>query len=117
MKFQKFNDLTARNKPSRPKEIFQALFYCSLLKTEDTYQEKNLIPGLYAMRSLEDGLLQPYISLQKNHIEGDDQYLGYMNDIITELLTELFDPKVEFVSTKNKDNCKFCSFQAYCQKN
>jgi hypothetical protein len=115
MRFKDWNDLIDSSKQKRPKEILQALIYCCVyhLNSKDDYSIK---PVLYAMRGLEDGKLNADLKHGKNVIDHQELYFQAVQELIDQVLSDMFDSSRPFVGTTNSDTCKYCNFNDLCQK-
>ncbi len=117
MSFSDFDRLIDSSVSERPKEIFQTLVYSFMLKSNKEFSSWNIIPSLYAMRILEQGILNPQIVMNKEFIDHDELYFKPMEELLQGLVGEIFNPRIPFVATLQRETCKYCSFKAICQRN
>lgn len=113
--FKDFSELIDASKEHRPKEIFQALFYSYLLSL-DVGADVAVMPGLYALRQMKDGLLDSDLYLNKQLLIHQDQYGEATKELIQSVLADLFNPEMDFQPTDNLNNCRYCTFKQNCQR-
>lgn len=116
LKFREFNDLIDSAKSDkRPKEIFQALIYC-YLQAGKSSDDHDIQPGLYAMRNLKDGLLQPELFFNGEILRKQGEYLEQTEQLLKTVLEELFCLEHDFKPTDHIKNCEYCNFNRLCQR-
>ncbi len=96
---------------SKYAKAFQLMMY-SLLYTKEKPEDKlPTEPGILSFRSLANGFM-------KINFSGEDiitnQSLSMFEDILKQLLTDIFDPKLSFNQTLITDNCKYCNYKEIC---
>lgn len=109
-----YPDLLDRKKKDRPKEIFQTLVYCYLERKSGTYDDLEIIPGLYVLRNHQKGVLDPGIQVNQMLLDREELYMEETGQQLTQLLTELFDPEQSFTATENTQTCRYCRFSQVC---
>lgn len=105
------------------KQVFQLLFYCYLYKNQvDAKQLACAIIGFQAMMKGDDYVLKPKIAVP---VEGKkradavelsvtDELLADFEAHLSGLLSEIFNPEVDFEAQCDADRCKFCDYRAFC---
>jgi hypothetical protein len=86
-------------------KLFQLLFYAYLY--EKQYQsEISPMLGIYSLRMLSYGFIEPKLPDEENYFEA---YL--MN-----LIGEIFDPSIQFMQTTDEIICSYCDYKNICNK-
>jgi len=93
------------------KYAFQLLFYHLLLKNKipqfpDYHKESGII-----------SLLKPsegFIKLKVNNKEVEPKDINEFEEILKNLLSDIFDEKIPFIQTTEEENCKYCDYKEIC---
>ncbi len=92
--------------PGKDKDkLFQLLFYAYLY--EKKYQP-TLSPqlGIYSLRMLSYGLIEPKLPDEENYFE----------EYLFNLIGEIFDPSIQFEQTTDENICSYCDYREICNK-
>jgi CRISPR/Cas system-associated exonuclease Cas4 (RecB family) len=117
-KFSSIDSLFERNYGSRNGAAMQTLFYAWLVGEEYTGEE--VVPGLYAMKSLFAYEFDPALHMTSMKKEGrigafstlEQQFLQPLRRVVQ----QLFDPAVPFEQRQNDNKCSYCDFASLCQR-
>lgn len=92
--------------PGKDKDkLFQLLFYAYLYQKK--YQPSHSPQlGIFSLRMLSNGLIEPKLPDEKNHFE----------DYLINLIHELFDPSFQFIQTTDVNICSYCDYKEICNK-
>jgi len=92
------------------KTVFQLLYYCYIYSQDSS--SKNLRAGIYKLRSNEYQIEW----LNKSSMEIDQGLLEIFGERLKILITEIFNPAMNFDQTKDFETCKFCDFNHLCDR-
>ena len=113
MGFNNVAELFEKDIKEPKKEILQAMVYSWILS--DQLIEPDIQPGIYSLRSLFEESFNPNISWGKKDFSfselKEDFKIGLQS-----ILTEIFSINNSFVQTEHTVHCKYCSFNAICQR-
>lgn len=115
VKVKELKELIDSGHSKRPKEMLQALIY-AYLQVGRSKKSNSIMPGLYAVRHLSNGVLTPNLFLGGEQLINQSQYYDAIELMIKEVLEDLFNPEVDFKPTDNLKNCEYCSFNLLCQR-
>jgi RecB family exonuclease len=91
---------------------FQLLFY-HLLYSDKQGSAQTEPMGFYLRpKEIERKII---VSEDKVRLEGPE-LRDYVEDLVTELLIQLFDPNLPFEQTEDEHRCKYCDFSGFCQR-
>jgi len=85
-------------------KLFQLLFYAYLYKKKYKLADDPQT-GIYSLRMLSHGLIKP-------KLPDTDQFEDYLNGLIS----EIFDPSIDFQQTDDDKICSYCDFKDICNK-
>ena len=89
----------------------QLLCYAWLLK--DRFPKEDLQSGIIALRNVND----PYVFLGEFSEEPiSEEKLELFENSLLDFFTELFDEKIPFIQTAEKQNCQYCPYVNVCLK-
>jgi len=118
--FKSLDELFINNINRRKKAIFQLFFYGILLENIADYSGKKIQPAIYDVKNMYDKKFDPYLKFK----EGKDiitinnsNFNALLNDYkvtLKEIIEDIFNKDIAFSQTEEKDNCKFCPYQAIC---
>ncbi len=116
--FESVESLIERENNNRNKAVFQVLFYSYLFykKYPDDYQQ--IEPGIFNSRDLFDETFEWKI-FDKGLKTGVNEYRNYHEQfelILKELLTEIYDPTINFDQTEDTKKCGYCPYKEICQR-
>ena len=69
-------------------------------------------PALISGLKKEDIIL----SINNNKVNKINDHLEEFENLLKDKLNEIFDIKLPFIETDDKENCKFCSYKKLCAK-
>jgi hypothetical protein len=108
-----FHSAAKRNRPA-----FQTLLYAACYcKKYDT--KKPVSPSIYSIRGFfsDTGHVIGIGSEKKyDPITRYQDYAPEFENLLSELLTEIFDTSVPFTQASDKDICQFCDYSAICRR-
>ncbi|MCB0755109.1 MAG: PD-(D/E)XK nuclease family protein [Flavobacteriales bacterium] len=97
---------------SKSDNAFQLLFYHLLYA--DTKASQQTEPMGFYLRPKE---IERKISVSEDKVRLEGSELrDYVEDLVTELLVQLFDPSLPFEQTEDEKRCKYCDFAGFCQR-
>lgn len=109
----------------RAKAMLQLFLYCQALTQEKNLNEP-IQPWIYSIRKvatmpfspLRISQSQPGEAKGRKKLEITDyrEYVTEFNDMMLDVLDDLFNPEVPFVSAQNDHACTFCKFTEICRK-
>ncbi len=115
MRFKDVGDLFDHSQKKRPKEILQASIY-SILIIRELKNEMAVKPVIYPTGKMRGKLFDPGIKHDKEFL---DNILTIEEELMSELeevLSEMFNPDIDFRQTENENNCEWCPFKDYCSR-
>ena len=95
-------------------KVLQLLLYAWLFK-KNSPGNTNISPGIYPLKQISKELLKV------NTPESDSKCLSNadLDEFeyqLSQLLVQIFDPKIAFDQTTVLDTCKYCNYQILCNK-
>ncbi|MFT7281093.1 MAG: CRISPR/Cas system-associated exonuclease Cas4 (RecB family) [Cyclobacteriaceae bacterium] len=118
--FKNVESLTDRQEIKRNKAAFQVMFYSWLLKHSPLYKSGMPIePGLYNSRDLfkQDFSWQIFEKEGRSNPKPVHDFLTYETDFekqVSELLTDIWNPKVLFDQVEDVKKCEYCAYKRIC---
>ena len=112
MVFKELKALVEDDK-NRPAAIFQTFFYAWMIAR--TQGIKELVPNVYYIRSLFRDF-NPNIREDKTIVDNFANYYDEFENILKELIEEIFNPDIAFSQTENQDKCRYCDYKDICLK-
>lgn len=97
----------------------QIMLYSVIIKNDPQYNVDKLPVSpalLFIQHSLEENY-DPTISIGKNRIYDIAEYEKDFCVFLTRILTEIFEPSIPFIPTKDKLTCKNCCYRNLCGYN
>lgn len=116
--FGHINSLIDRDDPKRNKAAFQVFFYSYLFYR--TYKEpyEAIEPGLFNSRDLFDQdfnwRLIEKAGRNSQAVTEFRDYLEPFEDLVSQLLTEIFDSSRSFDQVTDESKCRFCPYKEIC---
>lgn len=115
-------DIFTFNKRKHTDYYLQTLFYCSLIRHNETYnpqhlkvspsllfvQKKATHPADYMLRFSKDRKSTPIEDIA----DCEDEF----RENLTRVLTEIFNPNVPFALTSDADSCQYCPYRNLCNR-
>ncbi len=112
-------DITALFTPAenRPNYIFQTFLYAAIMTRQ---QKQKVAPSLLYIHQAASADYKPYIEIglrnKKTFVEDFTPYEEEFRELLTQLLSDIFNTKQPFSQTKFVNKCEFCDFKALCKK-
>lgn len=118
-KFTSLESLFDRDDPNRNKAVMQTFLY-SLLYTNKAGLDQPVLPGLFNIKDL----FADHFDITLVQAEGRSQtpvtdvrpYLAPFGELLSQLLTELFDPHSPFDQTDDTKTCSYCPYNSLCHR-
>ena len=84
-------------------------------------QNLNVSPALLYIHRAASENYSPVVCLKEPRqpeipVTNFSLYEEEFRDRLGKLLTEIFNPEIDFKQTEIKENCTYCSFKAFCKK-
>ncbi len=97
-------------------KILQLLIYKYLIeKNREQFNGSfgKIIPGIISLRKVASYM----ITLDENDIwENNDSGYQYFEEVLKDLLEQIFDASIPFTATTEIERCKFCPFNSICNR-
>lgn len=110
--------LTDREDPKRRKAVFQVFFYSFLFWKKYQGEYDAIEPGLFNSRDLFDENFSWWIDQKEGRasqpVREFRQYADEFEQLLTDLLTEMYDPEVPFDQTEDLKKCGYCAYKEIC---
>ncbi len=107
LKIEDWETLVTEPKQSK---AFQLLFYTYLFQKNNPSTQQ-IVPGIFSMRAISSGFITASLP------EGaDDNLIPEFEKVLTEIISEIFDPQSPFIQTENKDACNWCDYKGICNR-
>lgn len=117
--FENVPTLFDREIEKRGKAVFQ-LFYYSLLYSENQSDRSPIRPGLFNSRDLFSEDFDTLISQKENRksipVLGFDIYQEEFQSNLLSLVSEIFDPSINFDQTTDEKKCSYCPYKQICKR-
>ncbi|MEN8221821.1 MAG: PD-(D/E)XK nuclease family protein [Acidobacteriota bacterium] len=95
------------------KEIFQLLFYAWLLKEKLLTGNKFKL-GIYPFKKFSDKL--SFVKVEDEELL-TSEILEKFEDVLSSILSEIYDPEIPFTQTGDEKNCRYCLHKNICERN
>ena len=118
--FKSLDELFITNINRRKKAIFQLFYYGVLLENMADYSNKEIQPAIYDVKSMYDKKFEPYLKFKDGkelitiNSSNFNALLVDYKVILKEIIENIFNKDIAFSQTEEKDNCKYCPYQAIC---
>ncbi len=109
----------------RAKAMLQLFLYCQALSQEKSLDEP-VQPWIYSIRKVATSSFSPLkISTPqtsgektrgKTEISDYRDYVLEFNDMMLDVLNDMFDPEIPFIAAENDHACTFCKFTEICRR-
>ncbi|MEQ8474025.1 MAG: PD-(D/E)XK nuclease family protein [Marinoscillum sp.] len=108
--------LVDRNDNARNKAVFQVFFYSYLVAKKYQGNYDHIEPGLFNSRDLfsADFEWRIFDKSHKTYVSEFRQYYAEFEEVLTGLLTEMYDPEVSFDQTDDLKKCGYCAYKDIC---
>lgn len=108
LKLKEWDDLLI---PGKNDKLFQLLYY-ALLHSRDKNTGQDVEAGIISFRNLSQGILQPVLPNNTKLSEGISDF----EEVLQQLLADLFDPGKPFAQTADEKVCIYCPFKSICNR-
>nr|WP_321377593.1 PD-(D/E)XK nuclease family protein [uncultured Bacteroides sp.] len=102
---------------NRPNYIFQTFLYAAIMTRQ---QKQKVAPSLLYIHQAASADYKPYIEIglrtNKTFVEDFTPYEEEFRELLTQLLSNIFNSEQPFNQTKFVNKCEFCDFKALCKK-
>jgi len=102
---------------NRPNYIFQTFLYAAIMTRQ---QKQKVAPSLLYIHQAASADYKPYIEIglrnKKTFVEDFTPYEEEFRELLTQLLSDIFNSEQPFNQTKFVNKCEFCDFKALCKK-
>ena len=100
----------------RNKAAFQTFVYTLVYgrNLKNSAERFKLVPGLMSRKNLFNEDFRFGLQYGRDFLEDATPLLPDFEEHLKQLLTEMFDPEVDFDQTTNLDICQFCSYNRIC---
>lgn len=116
--FGSVTSMIDREDPKRNKAAFQVFFYSYLFYKTYSGEYTQIEPGLFNSRDLFDDSfswqLVEKAGRSANTVGEFRDYLEPFEEIVTKLLTEIYNPDVSFDQIEDETKCRFCPYKEIC---
>lgn len=110
--------LTDRDDSKRRKAVFQVFFYCYLFMKKYEGEYETIEPGLFNSRDLFMENFSWWIDQKEGRMSIPVREFQHFSQdfekILTDLLTEMYDPEIPFDQTTDPKKCGFCAYKEIC---
>ncbi len=110
LKFSNWEDLITNVNSSK---ILQLLIYAYLFIKNQEGEGQNVIPGIFSLRKPSKGVI--YVKMEDT-LEIDTETAGLIEQLILSVIKKIFDSSEDFIQTTDQDNCRYCAYQAICNR-
>lgn len=110
----KFKDWELLTDESKLDKCFQLLLYAYIYSKATIINPERISPGIISLKNLSLGFMGIELP-DKEKISGE--ILNTFEDILREILKEIYNPEIPFTQTDSLDNCLYCSFRSICGRN
>lgn len=111
LKLEAWDELIANKKNDK---AFQLLLYTWILNKNDS-NHNEFIAGIYPLKRISNGFIKLQTPGQKqNALDGVD--LNEFESQLINLLTDIYDPKLNFGQTDDPNTCLYCTYRSICNK-
>jgi len=96
-------------------QAMQLLIYSYLLLKNNPNQTSTCKAGILSVPKPSKGI--NYLKFNDNPLIINEETLVQIEEIISSILTKIFDKELAFTQTEDLDNCKYCPFIKLCRRN
>ena len=109
----KLEDWDAIRNDSSLAKSFQLLTYAWLFQKMNPDIKENIVSGIITFRELSAGLKTVKVN---NSNSLNIEVLNEFEKQLHQLISEIFDTKLNFIQTTELDNCEYCAFKGICNR-
>ncbi|WP_373496319.1 PD-(D/E)XK nuclease family protein [Aquiflexum sp.] len=117
--FVSIESLFDRKDKNRNKAAMQTMYYGLLYQATHPENSKPLKPTLFNFKEIFQDDFNPYLQqkeprAQPVEIENYREYALLYEYGLKGLLEDMFDPKIPFTQTEDRDKCRYCAYMEIC---
>lgn len=110
LNIKEWEDLFHKQKMSK---AFQLLFYHEIYSVSTGKKDKITELGIYSLRRNSGELIK--LKLPEKAVIGPDE-TNKFREVLHKIISDIFDPDIEFSRTEDPEICKFCDYKQICNK-
>lgn len=116
--FSSVTSMINREDSKRNKAAFQVFFYSYLFYKTYSGEYSQIEPGLFNSRDLfDDSFSWQLVEKSGRNAQTVHEFRDYLEpfeEIVSELLTEIYDPEIAFDQVEDVSKCRFCPYNEIC---
>jgi len=112
----KLEKMIDREATDRKKAAFQLLYYCMLYDENNPVGAQNIVPGMFNSHDLFSKDFSTSLKMNQKNLQSYGEVKVDFQAVLSELLTEIFDPQIPFDQTKDERKCGYCSYSGVCMR-
>ena len=110
LKFDDWNDIRTNSELAKS---FQLLMYALMYQRMNPVITENMVSGIITFRQLSAGLKMVKVN---DSNELNTEVLNEFETQLKQMLSELFNPEINFTQTEEIENCEYCAFKGICNR-
>ncbi|MCC5931925.1 MAG: PD-(D/E)XK nuclease family protein [Cyclobacteriaceae bacterium] len=120
--FKSMDSLFDREDKNRNKAVLQLFFYALLADKSGKWKNKFLQPALFNLSELFGDHFDWKLEMKEPYAKNSEiitdarPYLEEFENLLSQVLVEIYDPNVNFNPTEDLDKCRYCSYAAICNR-
>ncbi len=114
--FKTVASLIDREDKNRNKAVFQVFMYSYLFQSQSKDEYDSIEPSIFNRKDLFKEDFTWTVKMGHHPISDFHAYAGEFSGLLTDLLTELYDPAIPFDQTEELDKCKYCPYASICSR-
>lgn len=120
--FTSMESLFDRDDKNRNKAVFQLFFYALLADKSGRWKNNLLQPALFNLSELFADTFDWMVEMKEPFSKNGEKivdarpFLAEFENMLSELLGEIFNPDMPFDQTDNLDKCRYCSYASICNR-
>jgi len=99
---------------SKLDKCFQLLLYAYIYSRATVIKPERISSGIISLKNLSLGFMGIELP-EKESMSGE--VLKKFEDILNDIISEIYNPEIPFTQVDNQDNCVYCSFKSLCGRN
>ncbi|MDF2158481.1 PD-(D/E)XK nuclease family protein [Algoriphagus sp. CAU 1675] len=113
-KIKSIASLFDREDKDRNKAAFQTMLYAYFYQSRHPENSLPLKPAIFNIKEIYDPKFSPFLTMDKADIENYFDFKEEFELGLSQLISEIFDPEVEFGQTEDIKKCEFCAYKKIC---
>ena len=96
--------------------FLQTMIYSYIVSTDNRVNPRQLPvrPGLLYIQKVQQEGYDPVLTIDKKKISDIRQYATDLNDSLSKLISEIFEPTRPFIPTADRKKCLLCAYRQLC---